>query len=159
MNCKFGRVGCAKGEDGGWNGYAAKTVLLAVCALMFGCSRSGDFGAFIVGEVEKLGGQSITNAVRPRLEATWTVRRDANTLRAFVTGQHFTNIEATMVSSFGTNYVVFTNSSGNPFLTWSAIDINVAILAISNATGTEVICIGKDRNHDALLHGAQTEHH
>jgi hypothetical protein len=71
------------------------------CAILVGCSRSGDLGAFVVTEVSKFGGHTRTNAPLPKLDARWTIKRDKNGFQASVSGTTFASIDATMKQAFG----------------------------------------------------------
>jgi len=53
---------------------------LFACALISGRSRSGDFSAFVVSEVAKHGGHTVTNARLPAVQARWTIKRSPKDL-------------------------------------------------------------------------------
>src|SRR5262245_27509330 len=112
-------------------------VVMAGC-----CSRSHDFGAFVVAEVAKHGGHTKTNAVIPKLEAQWTVNRDRNGFQASVSGTSFANIDALMRQTFGTPKLsVEANASGQPHRVWGAADIGVAIQLIGRTNGADIVCV------------------
>jgi hypothetical protein len=54
------------------------TTLLLAAIFVAGCSRSGDFGAFVVTQVTKYGGHTKTTATIQKLDARWTVKSDSN---------------------------------------------------------------------------------
>lgn len=115
---------------------------LLVCAAVSGCSRSGDFGAFVVSEVRKHGGHTVTNAPPPTLQARWTIKSDANGFQASVTGAPFASIDAVMQQAFGAPKMsVASNASGQPHRVWGAVDIGVAIQLIGRPDGADIICV------------------
>lgn len=121
--------------------------VLFACALVSGCSRSGDFSAFVVSEVAKHGGHTVANAPLPVVEARWTIKSDANGFQAHVTGAPFASIESVMTEAFGTPKVsVPNNASGQPHCVWAALDIGVAIQLISLPDGADIICVRGMRN-------------
>ena len=128
------------------------TSALFACALVSGCSRSGDFSTFIVAEVAKQGGHTVTNAPLPVVEAHWSVKSDANGFRAFITGAPFPSIDAVMQQAFGAPKMsVASNASGQPQRVWTALDIGVAIQLIGCADGADIICVRGMRDAGGLL--------
>lgn len=121
--------------------------LIIVCfvfVIVAGCSRSGDFGTFVVAEVAKHGGHAVTNTTMPTLQARWTVKSDTNGFQASVTGASFTSIDEVMQQAFGTPKVsVAINSSGHPHRVWGAVEIGVAIQLIGQPHGADIVCIRK----------------
>jgi hypothetical protein len=115
---------------------------LLLSVLISGCSRSGDFSAFMVSDVAKYGGRTVTNTALPTLQARWKIKNDANGFRAFITGASFSQIDELMHQAFGAPKVsVPANASGEPHRVWSAGDIGVAIQLIRRPNGAEVICV------------------
>ncbi|HXI50925.1 MAG TPA: hypothetical protein VNH84_05455 [Candidatus Saccharimonadales bacterium] len=127
-------------------------VALLACAVISGCSRSGDFSAFVVSEVAKHGGHTVTNAMIPALEARWTIKSDTNGFQASVTGASFASIDAVMQQAFGTPKMsVAANASGQPHRVWGAVDIGVAIQLIGRPDGADIICVRGMRNMGEML--------
>ena len=115
---------------------------LFVCVVVSGCSRSGDFSAFVVSEVKKHGGHTITNAPLPTLQTRWTIKSDANGFQASVKGAPFVSIDAVMQQAFGIPKMsVASNASGQPHRVWAAVDIGVAIQLIGQPDGVDIICV------------------
>src|SRR5438445_5751236 len=115
---------------------------LLACAVISGCSRSGDFTAFVVSEVAKHGGHTLTNATVAPLEARWTVKSDTNGFQASITGASFASIDTVMQQAFGTPKMsVAANASGQPHRVWGAVDIGVAIQLIGRPDGADIICV------------------
>jgi hypothetical protein len=115
---------------------------LFICAVLSGCSRSGDFSAFVVSEVAKHGGHTVTNATVTPLQAHWTVNSDTNGFQASVAGPSFASIDTVMRQAFGTPKLsVAANTSGQPQDVWGAIDIGVAIQLIGRPDGADIICV------------------
>ena len=115
---------------------------LFACALVSGCSRSGDFSAFVVSEVAKHGGHTVTDAPLPVVPAQWTIQSDTNGFQASVTGAPFASIDAAMQQAFGTPKMsVPSNASGQPHRVWAALDIGVAIQLIGRPDGADIICV------------------
>jgi hypothetical protein len=113
-----------------------------VCVLVSGCSRSGDFSAFVVSEVAKHGGRTITNTPLPAVQARWAIESDTNGFQARVTGAPFTSIDSVMTQAFGTPKIsVAANTDGQPQRVWAAVDIGVAIQLIGRSDGADIICI------------------
>ncbi|HUR47625.1 MAG TPA: hypothetical protein VMZ27_17205 [Candidatus Saccharimonadales bacterium] len=120
----------------------ALLAILAVVAITSSCSRSGNFGTFIVSEVTKHGGHAVTNQPIPILKAHWTVKSDENGFQAFVTGASFASIDSVMRRSFGEPKIsINADASGQPHLTWAAVDIGVAIQIMGRTDGAEIICV------------------
>lgn len=121
---------------------ASLLILALLCAVVAGCSRSGDFGAFVVTEVVKFGGHTKTNATLLKLDARWTTKRDKNGFQASVTGTPFNNVDTFMRQAFGTPKMAgFSTNIGQPYDTWAAVDIGVAIHLIGRTNGAEIICV------------------
>lgn len=115
---------------------------LLACGLVSGCSRSGNFSAFIVSEVTRHGGHTVTNVPLPILQARWTIKSDANGFQASVTGAPFASIDAVMQQAFGAPKMsVASNASGQPHHVWGAVDIGVAIQLIGRPDGADIICV------------------
>ena len=115
-----------------------------MCAILVidGCSRSGDFGAFLVTEVTRYGGHTITNATLPKLEARWTVKKDSNGFTAQVSGLPFATVDSFMRQAFGSPKVsADTNLDGQPQRVWAAVDVGVAIQCVGRPSGVEIICL------------------
>ena len=77
------------------------TALFLAIALVNGCSRSGDFGAFFVKEVTRCGGRIDPNASLPKLEAKWTVKADENGFVAYVSGVPWSAVDAVIQQALG----------------------------------------------------------
>ena len=132
----------------------ASLLILALfaVAVISGCSRSGDFSTFVVSEVAKHGGHTVTNVAIPALQARWTVKSDTNGFQASVTGASFASIDAVMQQAFGTPKMsVVTNASGQPHRVWGAVDIGVAIQLIGRPDGADIICVRGMRNMGEML--------
>jgi hypothetical protein len=115
---------------------------LFACALVSGCSRSEDFSAFVVSEVAKHGGHTVTNAPLLVVQARWTIENDTNGFQARVTGASFTSIDAAMTQAFGTPKIsVAANTDGQPQRVWGAVDIGVALQLIGRPNGADIICV------------------
>ncbi len=118
--------------------------VLSAMMLVAGCSRSGDFGPFVVAQVAKYGGHTRTNAVIPRLDAQWRVERDANGFQAVVTGAPFGAIAVEMEQAFGKPKLSDDGSgtlTHQPCRLWGAVDTGVAIHLIGHKNSAEIICI------------------
>ena len=104
---------------------------LCACAVLAGCSRSGDFGEFVLNEVGKHGGHARTNVPLPKLPAKWRVRSDEAGFRATVTGVNYTNLDAFLHLAFGTPKISIDGPDapgGQSFRVWGAIEgVGVAI--------------------------------
>ena len=108
-----------------------------LCAVS-GCSRSGDFGAFVVGEVAKHGGHAVTNAALPALHARWKIKSDTNGFQASVTGAPFASIDAVMQQAFGTPKISeAADMDGQPHRVWGATDIGAAIQLVGRPDGAD----------------------
>ena len=119
-------------------------VLIAILfAFSFaGCTRSGDFGTFVVSEATKYGGHTKTNAPLPKLEARWTTKRDKNGFQASVAGASFNSVDTFMRQAFGTPKMSgFSTNIGQPYGAWAAADIGVAIQLIGRPEGVDIICV------------------
>ena len=115
---------------------------LFACVLVSGCSRSGDFSTFVVAEVAKHGGHTVTNAPLPALQARWTIKSDTNGFQASVSSAPFASIDAVMQQAFGAPKMsVASNASGQPHRVWGAVDIGVAIQLIGRPDGADIICV------------------
>jgi hypothetical protein len=115
---------------------------LFLCAAVSGCSRSGDFGAFVVTEVAKHGGHAVTNATLPALHVRWTIKSDTNGFQASVTSAPFASIDALMQQAFGIPKIsVAANVDGQPHRVWAATDIGAAIQLIGRPDGADIICV------------------
>lgn len=120
---------------------------LFACVLVSGCSRSGDFSTFVVSEVAKHGGHTVTNGPLPVLQARWIIKSDSNGFQASVRGAPFASIDAVMQQAFGTPEIsVAANASGQPHRVWSAVDVGVAIQLIGRPDGADIICVRAMRN-------------
>ncbi|HUD46979.1 MAG TPA: hypothetical protein VMR33_09115 [Candidatus Baltobacteraceae bacterium] len=125
---------------------------LFLCAAVSGCSRSGDFGAFIVTEVAKHGGHAVTNATLPTLHVQWTIKSDANGFQASVSGAPFASIDAVMQQAFGTSKLSEASDlEGRPHRVWGAVDVGAAIQLIGRTDGAEIICIRGFRDMGEML--------
>jgi hypothetical protein len=111
------------------------TVLLAII-VGAGCTRSGDFGTFLVAEVTKYGGHFETNAPLPKLEARWTVKRNDNGFNAIVSGVPFSVVDAFMHQACGKSNV-FT-MRGRPY---GEANIGVALHWFGYPDRTEIDCL------------------
>ena len=124
-----------------------RTLILIAILFAFslaGCSRSGDFGTFVVTEATKYGGHIKTNAALPKLDARWTIKRDDNGFQASVTGISFASIDTFMQQAFGTPKMSVDAAGtaiGQPHRAWGAVDIGVAIQLIGRPDGAEIICV------------------
>jgi hypothetical protein len=128
--------------------------ILAVlaCVVVSGCSRSGDFSAFVVSEVAKHGGHTLANATIPALEARWIIKSNTNGFQASVTGASFASIDAVMQQAFGTPKMsVAANASGQPHRVWGAVEIGVAIQLIGRPDGADIICVRGMRDMGEML--------
>ena len=115
---------------------------LGLSAAVSGCSRSGDFGAFVVTEAAKHGGHAVTNGTLPALHARWRIKSDANGFDASVTGAPFASIDAVMQQAFGTPKISeAANLKGQPYRIWGAADIGAAIQLIGRSDGADIICV------------------
>lgn len=111
-------------------------------ALVSGCSRSGDFSSFIVSEVAKYGGHTVTNTPLPALKAYWIIKNDANGFQVSVRGASFAEIDALMHQAFGTPRMsVAANAEGQPHRVWAAVDIGVAIQLVGRPGGADIVCV------------------
>ncbi len=127
-------------------------MFVVACLALASCSRSHDFGAFVVNEVGRCGGRALTNAPLPRVEAEWTIRRDRNGFQASISGATFTSIDGTMKQAFGAPKLSKeSNASGYPHRVWAAADIGVAIHLIGRANGAEITCMRGMRNVDEMM--------
>ena len=127
-------------------------ILLVALAVVVGCSRSGDFGAFLAQPVTRYGGHTNTNGTPPKLDAHWTTKRDKNGFQAAVTGTSFASIDTFMQHVFGAPKVsVESNIDGQPHRVWSAVDIGVAIQLIGRPDGADIICLRGMRSMGEML--------
>jgi len=118
------------------------TGLLFAILAVAGCSRSGDFGTFLVTEVTRYGGHTITNATLPKLDARWTVKADSNGFTAKVSGVPVATVDNFMREAFGPAKIsTDTNLDGQPQRVWAAVDVGVAIQCIGRPSGVEIICL------------------
>ena len=121
------------------------SLLAAFCFAIFvgdGCSRSGDVGTFLVTEVTRYGGRTITNGALPKLQARWTVKEDSSGFTVQVSGVPFATVDSFMRQAFGPPKVsADTNLSSQPHRVWAAVDIGVAIQCIGRPAGVELICV------------------
>jgi hypothetical protein len=118
------------------------SIILLLVATAAGCSRSGDFGAFVVAEVAKYGGQTVTNAPQTTLPGHWTIKRDANGFQASVKGAPFASVAAVMRQEFGPPKIsTAANLNGQPHQVWGAAEIGVAIQLIGRPDGADIICV------------------
>ena len=116
--------------------------VLFVVLMAAGCSRSGDFGAFLVTEVTRYGGHAQGNQSLPRLDASWAVKSDSNGFTATVTGTTFPKLDAFMNQAFGKPKVsVEQNTDGQPQRVYGATDIGVAIQCVGHGNQIEIICL------------------
>jgi hypothetical protein len=130
----------------------ALPVALLLVGVTIGCSRSGDFGAFVVKEVTRYGGHTKTNPALPKLDVHWTIKRDDNGFQAFVTGASFASADAVMRQAFGTPKMSGVSSAiGQPYGTWGAVDIGVAIQLIGRPRGLEIVCVRGVRDMGEML--------
>jgi len=122
--------------------YLLITACLA-CFLVAGCSRSGNLSTFVVSEVAKYGGHTVTNAPPLKVvQARWTIESDTNGFQASVTGAPFASIDAAMQQAFGVPKISDrANAEGQPTRVWAAADIGVAIQLIGRPGGADIICI------------------
>jgi hypothetical protein len=127
--------------------YLLITACLA-CVLVSGCSRSGDFSTFVVSEVAKHGGHTVTNTPPlPVVQARWTIESDTNGFQARVTGAPFTSIDSVMTQAFGSPKIsVAANTDGQPQRVWAALDIGVAIQLVGRPGGADIICLRSMRD-------------
>ena len=112
------------------------SAVLCGCGLLAGCSRSGDFGEFIVREVAKHGGHTRTNVALPKLEAHWRVKSKENSFRATVTGVAYTNLDAFMHLAYGEPKLSiegFDLPGGQPLRVWGVVETGVAIELLGRA--------------------------
>ena len=120
-----------------------RLIVILFALSLAGCSRSGDFGTFVVTEATKYGGHTKTNAALPKLDARWTVKRDDNGFQASVTGISFASIDTFMQQAFGTPKISVDGTgtaTGQPHRVWGAVDIGVAIQLIGRPDGAEIVC-------------------
>lgn len=81
---------------------AAGFIFVAVMVACGACSRRSDFGAFFVQEVTKCGGRVDTNAVLPKVQASWKVKdANENGFTAYVKGVPWSEVDALMRAAFG----------------------------------------------------------
>ena len=140
------------------NAYSLIAVLFA-CALVSGCSRSGDFSTFVTAEVAKHGGHTVTNAPLPAVQARWTIESDTNGFQARITGAPFTSIDAVMTQAFGVPKIsVAANTDGQPQRVWAALDIGVAIQLIGRPDGADIICIRGMRGMEEMFQSMKQRH-
>jgi len=119
-------------------------VLLVASVVIVGCSRSGDFGGFLVQQVTKCGGRTNANATLPKLDARWTVKRDKNGFRATVTGTTFAGVDTFMQQAFGRPRMSGDgagSATGQPHREWAARDIGVVIQLMGRPDGADIICV------------------
>jgi hypothetical protein len=117
-------------------------LLLLACLVFVGCSQSGDFGSFFVGEVTKYGHPPKTPITVSRLDARWTVQSDDDGFRVFLRGQPFASVDALMQQVFGAPKVsADSDTKGQPHHVYGSTDINVAVQCIGRADDVEIICI------------------
>ncbi|MHB8523826.1 MAG: hypothetical protein ACYDH9_24145 [Limisphaerales bacterium] len=118
------------------------TALLIAILVTAGCSRSGDFGTFLITEVTRYGGHTITNVALPKFDARWTVKDDSNGFTAQVRGVPSATVDSFMHEAFGPPKVsADTNLDGQPQRVWAAVDVGVAIQCIGRPGGVEIICL------------------
>jgi len=123
-----------------------RTTLL-VTGLLFavatsGCSRRNDLGGFLIQQVSEYGGRTNANAQLPKLDARWTVKRDKNGFQASVTDTSFSSVDTFMRQAFGTPKLSgFSTNIGQPYGTWAAVDIGVAIQLIGQPDGADIVCV------------------
>jgi len=116
--------------------------VMAVAVLLTGCSQSGDFSRFFVGEVTKYGGHAKAGAVIARLDAHWTLKRDRNGFTIIVYGQPYDAVDALMQQAFGaTNVLVWSEPDGQPFHLYGPVDIGVVVQCVGRADGVQIICL------------------
>jgi hypothetical protein len=132
---------------------------LFACALVSGCSRSGNFSTFVVAEVAKHGGHTVTNTPLPAVQARWTIQTDTNGFQAHVTGAPFASIDGVMTKAFGPPKVsVAANTSGQPHRVWAALDIGVAIQLIGRPDGADIICVRGMRDMGEMFQSMEKRH-
>ena len=116
------------------------TALLFAILIAVGCSRSGNFGAFLVTEVIRYGGHTITNASLRKLDARWTVKEDSNGFMAQVSGVPSRTVHTFMMETFGwpdtPDYF-----DGQTHRLWKAVDVGVTIQCIGRPGYVEIICL------------------
>ena len=122
---------------------APLTILLFLACLVFaGCSQSGDFGSFFVGEVTKYGHPPKTPITISRLDARWTIQSDDDGFRVFVRGQAFAAVDALMQQVLGAPKVsVTSDTKGQPHHVYGSADIDLAVQCIGRADDVEIICV------------------
>jgi hypothetical protein len=119
-------------------------LFILLLAGVVGCSRSGDFGGFLVREVTRFGGHTKTNVTSSNLEAHWTIKRDKNGFQAAITGTSFASIDTFMRQSFGAPKMSTdgaATATGQPHRVWAAVDIGVAIQLVGRPGGADIICV------------------
>jgi len=118
------------------------TTLLLAMTLILGCSRSGDFGSFVVPQLTKYGGHPEITGITPKLEAHWTVQQDANGFTAHITHVSFSAVDGFMQQVYGApNISIDTGLDGEQRRIWEAAEIGVGIELIGHKNGTELICV------------------
>jgi cell wall-associated NlpC family hydrolase len=119
---------------------ASILLLLTVC----GCSpstRSGDFGHFLISEIDRLGGRRQATNDLPVLTARWTVQSDANGFEVHLPDTSFTEVAAFLRKAYGEPYRAGTNDEGRDWMLYRALDIGVAIHFYSEEIGCAMNCV------------------
>ena len=118
------------------------TALVLAILIATGCGHSGDCGEFLITEVTRYGGHTITNATFPKIDARWMVEHDSNGFTARIRGVQFTTVDTFMREAFGSPKIsTDKNLDGQPHNVWGAVDIGVAIQCIGRTDGVEIICV------------------
>jgi len=116
--------------------------LLLACLVFVGCSQSGDFGNFFVGEVTKYGHPPTTPITVSRLDARWTIQSDNDGFRIIVRGQPFAAVDALIRQVIGAPKVsVDSNVQGRPHQVYGSAEIGLAVQCIGRADDVEIICL------------------
>jgi hypothetical protein len=122
---------------------APLTISLLLAFLVFGgCSQSGDFSGFFIGEVTKYGGHPKAGVTASRLDARWMIQSDDDGFRIFVRGQPFSAVDGMMQQIFGDPKVsAVKDSRGYLHSVYGSPAIGMAIQCLARADDVEIICV------------------
>ncbi|MBI3881074.1 MAG: hypothetical protein HY301_13565 [Verrucomicrobia bacterium] len=117
-------------------------IVLVACVVAVSCSRSGDFGSFVIREVATYGGHTVTNGPFPRLDAHWTFKPDKNGFQTTITGTSFTNLDNFLKQAYGSPKLSKDGtSSGRSSRVWAAATAGAVITITSRPDGADLICV------------------
>ena len=113
--------------------------LLLACLVFVGCSQSGDFNGFFVGEIAKYGLYPKAGITVSKLYARWTIQKDSYGYQIYVRGQPFTAVCGVVRQVFGAPKVsVKSDANGHPHQVYAMTDMSLAVECTGRTDDVEI---------------------